>query len=215
MASRACRTFGTRAPRNENSRPTRSAISISTSLRFEQQRASSTCSSRSTEPRNSPSSHCTTRPMVRRYSRVDKEFVDELTMPLGTFRFERGEAEKYGYYVGVPHLWRSLVQQLASEYVAQYTAAIGKHEKLLTHAVAHQPELGRIAELKPYRRDVPRPPIFDPLACGYECDFTDSLDPWERGPLCSNKCEYNRSNQLRRQAREENRPTNSRSMPFA
>src|SRR5262249_4095408 len=46
----------TRAPRNENSKPTRSAISISTSLRFEQQRASSTCSSRSTEPRNSPSS---------------------------------------------------------------------------------------------------------------------------------------------------------------
>src|SRR5690242_14869779 len=36
-----------------------------TSLRFEQQRASSTCSSRSTEPRNSPSSHCT-RPIVRR-----------------------------------------------------------------------------------------------------------------------------------------------------
>src|SRR5215831_5773279 len=46
MASRACRTLKTRAPRNENSKPTRSAISISTSLRFERQRASSTCSSR-------------------------------------------------------------------------------------------------------------------------------------------------------------------------
>src|SRR5262249_37404645 len=39
--------------------------SLSTSLRFERQRASSTCSSRLTEPRNSPSSHCTTRPIVR------------------------------------------------------------------------------------------------------------------------------------------------------
>src|SRR5262249_9958162 len=57
MASRACRRLRTRAPGNENSKPTRSAISISTSLRFEQQRASSTCSSRSTEPRNSPSSN--------------------------------------------------------------------------------------------------------------------------------------------------------------
>src|ERR1051326_5267017 len=40
MASRACRRLRTRAPRNENSKPTRSAISTSTSLKFEQQRAS-------------------------------------------------------------------------------------------------------------------------------------------------------------------------------
>ena len=53
------------AEKNENSKPTRSAISISTSLRFEQQRASSTCSSRLTEPRNSPSSPCMRRPIVR------------------------------------------------------------------------------------------------------------------------------------------------------
>src|SRR5215471_12386613 len=39
MASRTCRTLRTRVPINENSKPTRSAISISTSLRFEQQRA--------------------------------------------------------------------------------------------------------------------------------------------------------------------------------
>src|SRR5215831_1436938 len=56
MASRACRRWRTRAPRNENSKATRSAISISTSLRFERQRAGSTCSSRLTEPRNLPSS---------------------------------------------------------------------------------------------------------------------------------------------------------------
>ena len=79
--------------------------------------------------------------LVRRYSRVDGEFVHELTMPLGTFCLEIPEGEKYGYYVGVARLWHSVLEQLASEYVAQYRAALGKHEKLLRHAAANQPEL--------------------------------------------------------------------------
>ena len=149
---------------------------------------------------------------MRRYSRVDGEFVDELTMPLGTFRLETPKGEKYGYYVGVPHLWHSMIQQLASEYLAQYRAALGKHEKLLTHAAANQPELvGTINEMRPNLRHVPRPEIFDPLACEYECEYCSRrfLSHRIHGNgvrLCSNECEYVRSNQMRRKRREENPP---------
>ena len=48
-------------PPNANSRPIRSASFISTSPRFELRKASSTCSSPSTERRSSPSSRCTRR----------------------------------------------------------------------------------------------------------------------------------------------------------
>ena len=52
------------APPSENSKRTRSAISTSTSPSCAQQRASSTCSSRSIGPRNSLSSPCTRRRTV-------------------------------------------------------------------------------------------------------------------------------------------------------
>ena len=48
-------------PPSANSRPIRSASFISTSPRFELRKASSTCSSPSTERRSSPSSRCTRR----------------------------------------------------------------------------------------------------------------------------------------------------------
>jgi hypothetical protein len=149
---------------------------------------------------------------VRRYSRVDGEFVHELTMPLGTFCLEIPEGEKYGYYVGVARLWHSVLEQLASEYVAQYRAALGKHEKLLRHAAANQPELvGMIKETRPHPLRVPKPVIFSPLSCEYECEhcgrrFLSHRIHGNGIPLCSNACESVRSNRMQRKRREENPP---------
>ena len=61
MGSRGCRRSKAKPRPSASSRPIRSAISISTSPRFEPLRASSISSSRSTGPQSSPSSNCTKR----------------------------------------------------------------------------------------------------------------------------------------------------------
>ena len=59
--SPGCRRSKAKPRPSANSRPIRSAIFISTSPKFEPRKANSTCSSRSTERRSSPSSSCTRR----------------------------------------------------------------------------------------------------------------------------------------------------------
>lgn len=142
--------------------------------------------------------------IVRRYSTVDRKLVDELTMPLGTFCLKIPEGEKYGYYVGAPHLWKSLLQQLASEYEVLHGAALAKRESLVSVFVTDQPELATAIKNKPPQPPcVPRPEIFSPLAFEYECELCGrcflSHRIYGNGVhLCSNRCESERSKQIRR-----------------
>ena len=142
---------------------------------------------------------------VRIYREVQGDGQPKLwvTMPVGTFRREERGDRYNPHFVGDPALWQPLLDQLATQYEAEYAARLQQYDEL----VAREPSARMFGS--PRRDIVPKPEIHAGRGYEYFCEhcgrqFLSPRLPGNRVRLCSDKCQLDRRDAMQRRWRKAN-----------